>query len=114
MGSYHQIVSVVGTAVDVIGVIVIFVGALITTAQFVFRRYGQGNVSYQSYRHNIGRAILLGLEFLIAGDIIHTVVISPTLNNVAVLGIVVLIRTFLSTSLELDIEGRWPWQPPTH
>jgi uncharacterized membrane protein len=104
--------SIIGTAIDAIGVIVIFVGAIIATARFLLRRYGQANVSYQSYRQDIGRAILLGLEFLIAGDIIRTVVVSPTLHNVAVLGVIVLIRTFLSTSLQLELEGRWPWQPP--
>jgi uncharacterized membrane protein len=111
---YREVMGTIGTAIDAIGVIVIFVGALIATARFLLRRYGQANVSYQSYRQDIGRAILLGLEFLIAGDIIRTVVVAPTLGNVAVLGIIVLIRTFLSTSLQLELEGRWPWQPPTH
>jgi uncharacterized membrane protein len=58
----------------------------------------------------VGRAILLGLEFLIAGDIIRTVVVAPTLQNVVVLGLIVLIRTFLSLSLQLEIEGKLPWQ----
>jgi uncharacterized membrane protein len=103
----------IGTVIDAIGVIVIFLGALIATIRFLLRRYGQANVSYQAYRQDIGRAILLGLEFLIAGDIIRTVVVNPTLGNVAILGIIVLIRTFLSTSLQVELEGRWPWQPPT-
>jgi uncharacterized membrane protein len=58
----------------------------------------------------MGRAILLGLEFLVAGDIIRTVVVDPTLDNVIVLGLVVLIRTFLSMTLQLEVDGRWPWQ----
>jgi uncharacterized membrane protein len=58
----------------------------------------------------VGRALLLGLEFLIAGDIIRTVVVAPTLQNVMVLGMIVLIRTFLSLSLQLEIEGKLPWQ----
>ena len=65
---------------------------------------------YSSYRQDIGRAILLGLEFLIAGDIIRTVVVAPTIQNVLVLGLIVLIRTFLSLSLQLEIEGRLPWR----
>jgi len=62
------------------------------------------------YRQDVGRAILLGLEFLIAGDIIRTVVVAPTLQNVLVLGVIVLIRTFLSLSLQLEIEGKLPWR----
>jgi uncharacterized membrane protein len=65
---------------------------------------------YSSFRQDIGRAILLGLEFLIAGDIIRTVVVAPTIQNVVVLGLIVLIRTFLSLSLQLEIEGRLPWR----
>jgi len=66
--------------------------------------------AYSMYRQDLGRAILLGLEFLVAGDIIRTVVVSPTLDNVLVLGLIVLIRTFLSMALQLEVEGRWPWQ----
>jgi uncharacterized membrane protein len=73
------------------------------------RAHNTGNY-YSSYRQDIGRAILLGLEFLIAGDIIRTVVVAPTIQNVLVLGLIVLIRTFLSLSLQLEIEGRLPWQ----
>jgi uncharacterized membrane protein len=58
----------------------------------------------------MGRAILLGLEFLVAGDIIDTVVVDPTLDNVIVLGLIILIRTFLGIALQLEVEGRWPWQ----
>jgi len=65
---------------------------------------------YRLFRQDLGRAILLGLEFLIAGDIIRTVVVAPTLENVLILGLIVLIRTFLSIALQLEVEGRWPWQ----
>lgn len=68
------------------------------------------DTAFRIFRQNIGRAILLGLEFLVAGDIIRTVVVSPTMDNVEVLGLIVLIRTFLSMSLQLELEGRWPWQ----
>ena len=66
--------------------------------------------AYQLYRQNLGRAILLGLEFLVAGDIIRTVAVSPTFRSLGVLAGIVLIRTFLSMALQLEIEGRWPWQ----
>ncbi len=70
-----------------------------------------GQATYTDFRHRVGRALLLGLEILVAADIIRTVVLEPTVANVLVLGLLVLIRTFLSWSLVLEIEGRWPWQP---
>jgi uncharacterized membrane protein len=66
--------------------------------------------SYRQLRHGIGQGVLLGLELLVAGDIIRTVVIAPTFTSVGVLAIIVLIRTFLSFSLEVELSGRWPWQ----
>lgn len=68
-------------------------------------------ITYTEFRNRVGRALLLGLEILVAADIIRTVVLEPTISNVLVLGLLVLIRTFLSWSLVLEIEERWPWQP---
>lgn len=102
----------IGTAVDAVGVIIIVAGALLATGRFCLRRGGDPGASYRLYRQDLGRAILLGLEFLIAGDIIRTVVVAPTLENVIVLGLIVLVRTFLSMTLQLELEGRWPWQKP--
>lgn len=65
---------------------------------------------YDEYRRRLGRSLLLGLEILVAADIVRTVALEPSVTNVAVLGILVLIRTFLSWSLQVEIEGRWPWQ----
>jgi uncharacterized membrane protein len=65
--------------------------------------------AYKTYRQALGRAILLGLDFLVAGDIIRTVVVAPTNENVIVLALIVLVRTFLSMALELELEGHWPW-----
>jgi uncharacterized membrane protein len=65
--------------------------------------------AYESYKHQMGRSILLGREFLVAEDVVRTVALEPTLTNVAVLGLLVLIRTFLGWSLAVEIEGRWPW-----
>ena len=73
-------------------------------------RAGGGSDPYKQLRSNLGRSILLGLELLVAGDIINTVAVEPTLASLAVLAGIVLIRTFLSVSLEVEIEGRWPWQ----
>ncbi len=68
-----------------------------------------GREDYRRYRQGIGRAILLGLELLVAGDIIRTVAVSPTYQSVGILAAIVAIRTFLSMSLEVELEGRWPW-----
>ncbi len=64
---------------------------------------------YQAYRRGLGKVILLGLELLVAADIVRTVAVAPTLQGVAVLGLIVLVRTFLSFSLEVELYGRWPW-----
>jgi uncharacterized membrane protein len=100
--------ELVGTVVHTAGVSVMLIGALIATARFLFRRHGDTIGACRLCRQDMGRSILLGLEFLVAGDIIRTVVVHPSLDNV--LGLIVLIRTFLSLALELEVEGRWPWQ----
>ncbi len=110
MAYYRELMDWIGTAIDAVGVVLIVAGALLATWRFLFRRQEGPANSYSVYRQDLGRAILLGLEFLVAGDIIRTVVVSPTLNNVLVLGLIVLIRTFLSMALQLEVEGRWPWQ----
>ena len=110
MTDYRELMEWIGTGVDGLGVLVIVVGALMATWRFLFRRQEGPASAYRLYRQDLGRAILLGLEFLVAGDIIRTVVVSPTLDNVVVLGLIVLIRTFLSMALQLEVEGRWPWQ----
>lgn len=107
MAEFRALMGLIGTAIDGVGVLVIVVGALLATYRFVFK---PGVESYRTYRQNLGRAILLGLEFLVAGDIIRTVVVAPTLENVVVLALIVLIRTFLSIALEIELQGRWPWQ----
>lgn len=109
MEHFRHIIEIVGVAVDGAGVLVVVVGALIATGRFLIQRSGGAGEGYRTYRQDLGRAILLGLEFLIAGDIIRTVVVAPTLQNVLVLGLIVLIRTFLSLSLQLEIEGKLPW-----
>jgi uncharacterized membrane protein len=110
MEQFRQIMDIVGTSVDGVGVFIVVGGALVATVRLALRRaHGVGDF-YMSYRQDVGRAILLGLEFLIAGDIIRTVVVAPTMQNVVVLGLIVLIRTFLSLSLQLEIEGKLPWR----
>jgi len=100
----------VGMLVDAAGVAVIVLGIVWSTGRALLAAPPAGFDRYTAYRQNLGRAILLGLELLVAGDIIKTVAVAPTLQNMAVLGAIVIIRTFLSFSLELEINGRWPWQ----
>ncbi len=106
IGWLTRTVEVAGIAIIVIGAF----GALAAFALRFVRRAGDGERLVGEFRSNLGRAILLGLEFLVAADIINTVAIEPTLDSLAVLAGIVLIRTFLSFSLEVEIEGRWPWQ----
>lgn len=106
---YRDLMELIGRSVDAVGVFIIVVGAVVATGRFVVGRRANFANSYRSYRQGLGRAILLGLEFLIAGDIIRTVVVAPTLENVTILALIVLVRTFLSVALQLEVEGRWPW-----
>ena len=110
MNNFQLYVEQVGMFVDAAGVAVIVVGILAATVRAFLVQPPTGLDRYMAYRQNLGRAILLGLELLVAGDIIKTVAVAPTLQNMAVLGAIVIIRTFLSFSLELEINGRWPWQ----
>src|SRR5437867_11953873 len=110
MESFRRIMDIIGTSVDGVCVCIVVGGALFATVRLALRRMHSTGSYYMSYRQDVGRAILLGLEFLIAGDLIRTVVVAPTMQNVAVLGLIVLIRTFLSLSLQLEIEGRLPWR----
>ncbi|KAB0266177.1 DUF1622 domain-containing protein [Microvirga brassicacearum] len=98
--------------IEVGGIAIIVIGLLTGTIAYLrqIRASSQGTEAYSGYRSSVGRAILLGLEFLVAADIINTVAIEPTLQSLAILAGIVLIRTFLSFSLEVEIEGRWPWQ----
>jgi len=103
-------IEVAGRAVDVAGVVVITAGIALVAALAVLRLVRREPGVYSQFRQQLGRAILLGLELLVAADIIRTVAVTPTLESVAVLGVIVLVRTFLSFSLEVELTGSWPWQ----
>jgi uncharacterized membrane protein len=109
---FQEAVETVGKVVDAAGVLAIVLGAAVATASAagaLWRRRPRDDI-YRQYRRSLGRSILLGLELLIAADIIRTVAVDPTFQTVGVLGLIVLIRTFLSFALQLEITGRWPWQ----
>ena len=102
-------VEYIALGVEVAGVVIMVVGILLAAWRYFFDKHKFGS-SYRTFRHDLGKAILLGLEILVAGDIIATVSMNPTLQQVGVLGLIVFIRTFLSFSLEVELQGRWPWQ----
>lgn len=108
--SFYEVIETVGKVIDGVGVAIIAIGALIATGATIRRMVGKTGDAYRFFRQRLGRSILLGLELLVAADIIRTVALTPTWESVAVLAGIVLIRTFLSFSLELEISGRWPWQ----
>jgi uncharacterized membrane protein len=108
--NFVEVVEDVGKGVDVAGITIILVGILASSVQFLRGLRNDVGSVYGLYRVGLGRAILLGLEFLIAGDIIRTVATSPTFQSVGILGSIVLIRTFLSLALNLEVDGRLPWQ----
>lgn len=109
MLSFKEVAEGVGLVIDGAGVLVIVLGLLLATIRFAM--YGrQATEPYRQLRQDIGRGILLGLELLVAADIIRTVAVTPTLQGVLILGLIILIRTFLSMALQVELEGRWPWQ----
>jgi len=112
--SFKDWVDLVGKAIDAVGVAVIVVGILATTVWSAMssRRVDGGDL-FMTYRRGIGKSILLGLEFLVAADIITTVAVSPSFRSAGALAIIVVIRTFLSVALQVELEGRWPWQRAT-
>lgn len=110
--SFEKTIETVGKVVDGVGVAVIVLGIVYASVKLGARALSgdRSDQSYRRYRHALGRAILLGLEILVAADIIRTVAVSPTFSSVGVLAIIVVVRTFLSFSLEVELEGSWPWR----
>lgn len=109
--TFEDLILLVEKLFQLAGVLVLSVGAFVAVAWFVVGtiRYGGLSRRYERLRQDLGRAILIGLELLVAADIIRSVAIDPTFQSVGVLGLIVLIRTFLSWSLVVEITGSWPW-----
>jgi uncharacterized membrane protein len=100
--------------VEVVAVIIIVSSLIYGTVRFIvgkFQRKLTNRERFRQYRHGLAKSLLLSLEILIAADVIRTVILEPDLNKILGLGLLVLIRTYLSLSLMVEMEGRWPWQP---
>jgi uncharacterized membrane protein len=106
----ESLIAPAALAIELTGVAVIVVGATISLALFAAGLRGGVHLAYVDLRKHLARSILLGLEFLVAADIIRTVTVDATMQSVAVLAVIVVIRTFLSISLEMEVSGHWPWQ----
>jgi uncharacterized membrane protein len=109
--SFDDLMEAVVRGFELGGVTILVVGSLASfvAAAVSYRRVG-GRKAYEQVRRNVGRAILLGLEFLIIADIVMTITVDPTLRSATALGVIVLVRTFLSFSLEVELEGSLPWR----
>jgi uncharacterized membrane protein len=109
--SFDDLMELVVHGFEIGGVLILVVGSLaaFVTAAMSYRQVG-GLRAYEGARRNVGRAILLGLEFLIIADIVLTITVDPTLESALALGLIVLVRTFLSFSLEVELEGSLPWR----
>ena len=101
-------IGLVGTCIEIFGVFIIVVGIIWSTFLYVNRSGEKWH--YDPYKIRIGRSLLLGLEVLVAADIVKTIAIELTFTSLGLLAGLVVVRTFLSWTLELEIEGRWPWQ----
>jgi uncharacterized membrane protein len=108
----QRIIEVVQVAFELAGVAAIVIGSVVAVVEYVAgaRRAAPRSNAYRTLRTGIGKAILLGLELLVAADIVRTVALDPTLANIGILGLIVVVRTFLSWSLEVEITGEWPWR----
>jgi uncharacterized membrane protein len=106
-------IEIASLAIEILAVAIIVISITASTVRTLYRMATRVPVEdyFQEYKHSLGRALLLGLEILVAADVVRTVALEATLQSVLVLGLLVLIRTFLSWSLVVEIEGRWPWQP---
>ncbi len=109
----HQLIEWAALGIEILAAAVILATVVIIavtrgTVRFLFKLEHVG--AYDSYKHQLGKGLLLGLELLVAADVVRTVAFEATLQNVAVLGLLVVVRTFLSWSMLVEMEGRWPWQ----
>lgn len=110
METVTPLIIAAGQLLEAGAVLLILVGVAYVTLRYLYDLHGNAEHAFRRYRHGLGRTLLLGIEILIAGDIVRTVAVDPSIESVIVLAGIVLIRTFLSISLQVELEGRWPWQ----
>lgn len=106
----RQAIELSATGIELLAVAIIVVAIAHGTGRYLWHVQQRTADAFQQYKVQLGKALLLGLEFLVAADIVRTVVLEPTLQNVLILALLVVIRTFLSWSIVVEIEGRWPWR----
>ena len=106
--SIENWIGAIGLGIGVVGVVIIVVGIIWSTFYFLVQRKEEQR--YDSYKGRIGRSLLLGLEMLVAADIVKTIALEATFMSIGVLAGLVAVRTFLSWTLVVEIDGRWPWQ----
>ena len=109
-GVVHQAIEQAALGIEVLAVVVIVIAIVFGTGRFLLHLNSRRDDAYEAYKSHLVKALLLGLEFLVAADIVRTVALQATLQNVAILAALVVVRTFLSWSLVVEIDGRWPWQ----
>jgi uncharacterized membrane protein len=108
----RHLIELSAQGIEALAVAIIVVAIAHGTIRYLIHIHRQVGGAYEQYKVQLGKALLLGLEFLVAADIVRTVALEPTLHNVIILGLLVIVRTFLSWSLVVEIEGRWPWRAP--
>jgi uncharacterized membrane protein len=106
----RETIEYAALSIELLAVAVILLAIVHATVRYLLHLQQQRGDAYGLYKVYVGKSLLLGLEFLVAADIVRTVVLEPTLTNVEILALLVIVRTFLSWSLVVEIEGRWPWQ----
>lgn len=112
-GIAESFFKAVASGLELVGTVVIVLGAVYSLVVLLNEIRRGDSDTYNNFRKNLGRSILLGLEFLVAGDIVGTVAIRPDFENLGALALIVIIRTFLSFTIEVELHGRWPWQTRT-
>ena len=106
----RELIEFAAQGIEVLAVVIIVIAIIHGSGRFLLSIANKSDDAYERYKNHLGKGLLLGLEFLVAADVVRTVVLEPTLQNVMILGLLVVIRTFLSWSLVVELEGHWPWR----
>lgn len=110
METLTPLIVTIGQLLEAGAVLLILVGFLLATGRYLLQLFTGAEDAFRDYRRGLGRTLLLGIEILIAGDLVRTVAVHPTLESVLSLAVIVLIRTLLSISIQVELDGRWPWE----